>query len=81
MAKTDAKLGDLLLFAADRKKVVADTLGYLRVELAKRFDLIVKTNSPSCGPDWPLFEYDEGDERWVAAHTRSPCLMKKIYIT
>ncbi|MCZ3393915.1 aspartate--tRNA ligase, partial [Enterococcus faecium] len=40
MEQTGAQVGDLLLFAADRAKVVGDTLGYLRVELAKRFDMI-----------------------------------------
>ena len=69
MQTTGAKVGDLLLFAADRTKVVADTLGYLRVELAKRFDMIDEDKFAFLWVvDWPLFEYDEGDQRWVAAH-------------
>ncbi|ABJ68170.1 aspartyl-tRNA synthetase [Pediococcus pentosaceus ATCC 25745] len=69
MEQTGAQVGDLLLFAADRAKVVGDTLGYLRVELAKRFDMIDEDQFAFLWVvDWPLFDYDEGDQRWVAAH-------------
>lgn len=60
---------DLVLFVADRAKVVADSLGYLRTALAKEFNLIDESQFAfTWVVDWPLFEYDEGDERWTAAH-------------
>lgn len=68
-AATAAKTGDLILFVADRRKVVADSLGYLRVTIAKELDLIDPDKFAFVWViDWPLFEYDEGDQRWVPAH-------------
>ncbi|USS85402.1 aspartate--tRNA ligase [Fructilactobacillus myrtifloralis] len=68
-AQTGAQPGDLVLFAADRAKVVADTLGYLRVAIAKEQDLIPADQYNFLWVvDWPLFEYDEGAQRWTAAH-------------
>ncbi|BDZ31010.1 aspartate--tRNA ligase [Lactiplantibacillus sp. WILCCON 0030] len=65
----DAKPGDLLLFAADNFKVVSDTLGYLRKAIAKEQGLIDENKYAYLWVvDWPLFEYDEGIERWVPAH-------------
>ncbi|ATO43755.1 aspartate--tRNA ligase [Loigolactobacillus coryniformis] len=64
-----AKSGDLLLFVADSRKVVADTLGYLRKFFAKELDLIDESKFAFIWVvDWPLFEYDEGIQRWTAAH-------------
>ncbi|MDC4186391.1 aspartate--tRNA ligase [Loigolactobacillus coryniformis] len=64
-----AKSGDLLLFVADSRKVVADTLGYLRKCFAKELDLIDESKFAFIWVvDWPLFEYDEGIQRWTAAH-------------
>ncbi|ETY74155.1 aspartate--tRNA ligase [Lactiplantibacillus fabifermentans] len=68
-AAAEAKPGDLLLFAADSFKVVSDTLGYLRKAIAKELDLIDENKYAFLWVvDWPLFEYDEGIERWVPAH-------------
>ncbi|MCK8624051.1 aspartate--tRNA ligase [Apilactobacillus xinyiensis] len=67
--RTDAKVGDLLLFVADREKVVADTLGYLRVAIAEEQNMIPKDVFDFLWVvDWPLFDYDEGIDRWVPAH-------------
>lgn len=67
--KLQAKTGDLLVFVADKRKVVADSLGYLRTFFAKDLDLIPQNQfAYTWVVDWPLFEYDEGLERWVAAH-------------
>ncbi|WP_056969013.1 aspartate--tRNA ligase [Lacticaseibacillus thailandensis] len=64
-----AKSGDLVLFAADKFKVVADTLGYLRSFFGKDLGLIDEQQFAFCWVvDWPLFEFDEGDQRWVPAH-------------
>lgn len=69
LAATEAKSGDLLLFAADRDKVVADTLGYLRCAIAKEQDMIPSDVFDFLWVvDWPLFDYDEGIDRWVPAH-------------
>ncbi|GEP18645.1 aspartate--tRNA ligase [Pediococcus argentinicus] len=69
MAAAGAKVGDLLLFVADRKKVVADTLGYLRVAIANELNLIDESEFAFLWVvDWPLFDYNEGDQQWVAAH-------------
>lgn len=66
---TDAKAGDLLLFAADTSDVVAATLGALRNRLAKELDLIDEDKFNFLWiVDWPLFEYDEDGGRFVAAH-------------
>lgn len=68
-ATTDASAGDLLLFVADKAKVVADALGYLRVEIAKEQDLIDPNEFAFVWVvDWPLFEYSEEFERYIAAH-------------
>ncbi|MFL6562307.1 MAG: aspartate--tRNA ligase [Bacillus sp. (in: firmicutes)] len=68
-ATLEAADGDLLLFVADKKKVVADALGALRQKLARDLDLI----DPSLFnflwvTDWPLLEYDEEEGRYYAAH-------------
>lgn len=66
---TDYKVGDVIFFVADRTKVVSDSLGYLRNYLASQLDLI-KGNEFAFTwvVNWPLFEYDEGDQRWISAH-------------
>ena len=61
--------GDLLLFAADKDKVVYDVLGNLRLELAKNLELLDKNqyNFLWVTP-FPLFEYSEEEGRFVAMH-------------
>ncbi|AYE38266.1 aspartate--tRNA ligase [Companilactobacillus zhachilii] len=60
---------DLLLFVADNKKVVADSLGYLRKAIAKEQHLYDPNEFAFIWVvNWPLFEYDEGIQRWTAAH-------------
>jgi aspartyl-tRNA synthetase len=68
-AAADAEVGDLLLFAADKKGIVADVLGALRSKLGKDHNLIDETKFNFLWvTDWPLFEYDEEDGRYYAAH-------------
>lgn len=65
----DAKPGDLLLFSADSADIVARVLGVLRLELAKRLNLIDETElNFSWLVDFPLVEYDSDEERYVAVH-------------
>jgi aspartyl-tRNA synthetase len=67
--KLNAKPGDLLLFVADKPKVVADSLGALRLKLGKELQLIDESQfSFLWVVDFPLFEYDEDEDRYVAAH-------------
>ncbi|MEE5987769.1 aspartate--tRNA ligase [Ligilactobacillus equi] len=64
-----AQVGDLILFVADSRKVVADSLGYLRVDIAKELDLIDQDQFAFIWVvDWPLFEYSEEFDRYIAAH-------------
>ncbi|MFC7060737.1 aspartate--tRNA ligase [Halobacillus seohaensis] len=60
---------DLLLFVADKKSVVYDSLGALRLKLGKSLGLIDETKFNFLWiTDWPLFEYDEDQGRYFAAH-------------
>jgi aspartyl-tRNA synthetase len=62
-------VGSLLLFVADKKDVVAASLGALRNKLGKELGLIDETKFNFLWVvDWPLFEYDEEDGRYYAAH-------------
>ena len=61
--------GELLVFVADIWKVVCDSLNYLRRAFAKEIGIIPKDVYDFVWiVDWPLFEYDEGLGRWIAAH-------------
>ncbi|MCB6925730.1 aspartate--tRNA ligase [Enterocloster bolteae] len=65
----DGKPGDLLLFAADRNKVVFDVLGNLRLELARQMDLLKKDDFKFLWvTEFPLLEYSEEEDRYVAMH-------------
>ena len=65
----NAEAGDLLLFVADKKSVVADALGALRLKLGKELKLIDETTFNFLWvTDWPLLEFDEGENRYYAAH-------------
>jgi len=64
-----AEAGDLLLFVADKKSVVADSLGALRLKLGKELELIDESKFAFLWViDWPLFEYDAEEGRYYAAH-------------
>lgn len=66
---TGAKTGDLLLVVADKPLVVAQALGELRLEMARRRDLINEDEYKFLWVvDFPMFEYDEENKRWKAMH-------------
>jgi aspartyl-tRNA synthetase len=68
-ATLEANVGDILVFVADKKSVVADSLGALRIKLGKELDLIDQSLFNFLWvTDWPLFEYSEDDNRYYAAH-------------
>jgi aspartyl-tRNA synthetase len=61
--------GDLLLIIADQSAAVANSLGQLRLEMARRLNLIDPDKlSFLWVVDFPMFEYDPEDKRWVAMH-------------
>ena len=65
----DGKPGDLLLFAADKNKVVWDALGALRLEIARQKDLLKKDDFKFLWvTEFPLLEYSEEENRYVAMH-------------
>ena len=65
----EAEAGDLLLFVADAPSVVADSLGHLRIELARKLNLIDEEELNFLWViDFPLLEWDEEDKRFKAMH-------------
>lgn len=65
----DGKPGDLLMFVADSKETTHASLGALRLELARRLELIdEKELNFVWVTDFPLFEYDKEEKRYVAIH-------------
>ncbi len=73
LKRTGAQDGDLIFFGADRAKVVNDALGALRVkighsEFGRTNDLFEAVWKPLWVVDFPMFEYDEEADRYVAAH-------------
>lgn len=65
----EAEKGDLILIIADKPKIVSQALGELRLEMARRMNLI--DENEFCFrwvTDFPMFEYSEEDKRWVAEH-------------
>ena len=77
VARVDAEVGDIILFAADSKKVCYASLGALRQKLAADLDLIDKNKYNYLWVvNWPLLEYDEEKGRYSAAH--HPFTMPKV---
>lgn len=69
LSATNAQEGDLLLIIADKPAVVAAALGQLRLEMARRLNLIdPDALSFLWVVDFPMFEYDEEEKRWTAMH-------------
>lgn len=69
MSRTDCEKGDVVLFVADRKKIVLSTLGALRLETAKRLDIIPKDEYNLLWiTEFPFFEYNEETGGWDAMH-------------
>lgn len=66
----NAEVGDAVLIVADKNSVVFQSLGALRLELAKQFDLIKDKNEFNFTwiTEFPLFEYSEEEERYTACH-------------
>ncbi|HEX3239722.1 MAG TPA: aspartate--tRNA ligase [Solirubrobacterales bacterium] len=64
-----AEEGDLLLLVADQRPVTDAVLGQMRIDLAERFELIdPEANELVWVVDWPLMEWNEGEQRWDSLH-------------
>ncbi len=68
MGRTGAQDGDLVFFGADSAKVVNDAIGALRLRVAQDLGQLSDAWAPLWVIDFPMFEYDAGDKRWVAMH-------------
>ena len=73
LSRTGAVSGDLIFFGADKAKVVNDAIGALRVRIGhsdfgRSHGLFENALKPLWVVDFPMFEYDEADARWVAVH-------------
>ena len=73
LERTGAQDGDLIFFGADKAKVVNDAMGALRVkighsEFGQKNGLLEGTWKPLWVVDFPMFEYAEEGDRWVACH-------------
>ena len=66
--RTDAKAGDVIFFGADRRKIVNDALGALRMKIGHEKGYAEKGWRPVWVLDFPAYEYDEEEKRWAAAH-------------
>ena len=70
---TGAQSGDVIFFGADKAKIVYDSLGALRLkighsEFGKKNGLFEEGWRPLWVVDFPMFEYSEEEDRWVACH-------------
>jgi aspartyl-tRNA synthetase len=69
LERAKAQPGDLICFIADKDEIVYNALGQLRLELARKLDLIDKDVYKFLWvTEFPLLEYDEEEKRWVAKH-------------
>ncbi len=69
LGRVKAEPGDLICFIADKNSIVYDALGALRLELAKRLELLKNDEFKFLWvTEFPLFEYDEEEKRWAAKH-------------
>jgi aspartyl-tRNA synthetase len=68
LERTGARDGDLIFFGADRAKIVNEALGALRVKIGHERGLAEDGWRPVWVLDFPMFEYDEEEKRWMAMH-------------
>jgi aspartyl-tRNA synthetase len=68
LSRTGAVAEDLIFFGADSAKVVNDALGALRLKVGQDMGLVQGAWAPLWVVDFPMFEYDADDKRWVAMH-------------
>lgn len=68
LQRTGAQTGDIVFFGADKARIVNDSLGALRCALAEDLGLLQGDWAPLWVVDFPLFEYNEAEQRWDSLH-------------
>ncbi len=68
LKRTGAASGDLIFFGAGNGKMVSDSLGALRVKLGHDRGLVERGWKPLWVVDFPMFEWDDAEKRWMALH-------------
>ena len=68
MERTGAQDGDLIFFGADKASIVNEALGALRVKLGEDLGMVEAGWKPLWVVDFPMFEWDEKEKRWIALH-------------
>lgn len=69
LERVQAEAGDLICFMADKNSIVYDALGNLRLEIARRLDILDKNDYRFLWvTEFPLLEFDEEENRWGAKH-------------
>jgi aspartyl-tRNA synthetase len=68
LARTGAENGDLIFFGADKAKIVNDALGALRLRVGQDLNMLEPGWAPLWVVDFPMFEWNEGENRWDALH-------------
>jgi aspartyl-tRNA synthetase len=66
--RVQAETGDVVFFGADKAKIVNDALGALRLKVSDDLGLMEAGWKPLWVVDFPMFEWDEKDKRWVSLH-------------
>ncbi len=81
LSKTNAKTGDLIFFGADKANIVNEAMGALRVKLGIDLDLLEGKWKPLWLIDFPMFDWDDKNQRWNAIHhpfTAPSCSMDEL---
>lgn len=68
LTRVEAKDGDVIFFGADKASVVNNALGALRIKLGHDLQLLTQEWAALWVVDFPMFDFDEKDQRWVALH-------------
>ena len=68
LQRTGAQTGDMVFFGADKARTVNDSLGALRAALAEDLGLLQGDWAPLWVVDFPLFEYNDAEQRWDSLH-------------
>ncbi len=81
LTKTGAKTGDLIFFGADKANIVNEAMGALRVKVGIDRGLLVGEWKPLWVIDFPMFDWDDKNQRWNAIHhpfTAPSCSMEEL---
>ena len=81
LTKTAAKTGDLIFFGADKTNIVNEAIGALRVKIGLDRDLLEGEWKPLWVVDFPMFDWDDKNQRWNAIHhpfTAPSCTMEEL---